>query len=268
MDRLVDDGVKALVIACNSASAATLRDARERYDVPVIEVVHPAVRRAVVGDADGTRRRHRHCGHHHVGRLRRRLRRRAPHRAHDDGLPAVRRVRRGGHHLGPRAHRRRARVPRPDEARRGVDTLVLGCTHYPLLTGVISYVMGEDVTLVSSAEETAKDVYRTLVRQRPAAAIRACPSPRTSSLVTGDPADFQRLGRRFLGPEIGSVEVVAMRLTVSGAPGPSRPPRRRRRATSSSMTATGSSSTSATARSARCRATSTSTTPTRSPRWC
>ena len=45
----------------------------------------------------------------------------------------------------------------------GVDTLVLGCTHYPLLTGVISYVMGNDVTLVSSAEETAKDVYRTLV---------------------------------------------------------------------------------------------------------
>ena len=44
-----------------------------------------------------------------------------------------------------------------------VDTLVLGCTHYPLLTGVISYVMGEGVTLVSSAEETAKDLYRTLV---------------------------------------------------------------------------------------------------------
>ena len=47
----------------------------------------------------------------------------------------------------------------------GVDTLILGCTHYPLLTGVISYVMGEQVTLVSSAEETAKDVYRTLVRR-------------------------------------------------------------------------------------------------------
>ena len=44
----------------------------------------------------------------------------------------------------------------------GIDTLVLGCTHYPLLTGVISYVCGDDVTLVSSAEETAKDVYRTL----------------------------------------------------------------------------------------------------------
>ena len=45
----------------------------------------------------------------------------------------------------------------------GVDTLILGCTHYPLLTGVISYVVGDLVTLVSSAEETAKDVYRQLV---------------------------------------------------------------------------------------------------------
>ena len=53
MDRLVDDGVKALVIACNSASAATLRDARERYEVPVIEVVHPAVRRAVSATRGG-----------------------------------------------------------------------------------------------------------------------------------------------------------------------------------------------------------------------
>jgi len=53
MDRLVDDGVKALVIACNSASAATLRDARERYDVPVVEVVHPAVRRAVSATRSG-----------------------------------------------------------------------------------------------------------------------------------------------------------------------------------------------------------------------
>ena len=43
--------------------------------------------------------------------------------------------------------------------------MVLGCTHYPLLTGVISYVLGEDVTLVSSAEETAKDVYRVLATE-------------------------------------------------------------------------------------------------------
>jgi glutamate racemase len=54
---------------------------------------------------------------------------------------------------------RRPRVPRPADAA-DVDTLILGCTHYPLLTGIISYVMGDQVTLVSSAEECAKDVYR------------------------------------------------------------------------------------------------------------
>ena len=53
MDELVDSGVKALVIACNSASAACLRDARERYDVPVVEVIVPAVRRAVAATRNG-----------------------------------------------------------------------------------------------------------------------------------------------------------------------------------------------------------------------
>ena len=53
MDELVATGVKALVIACNSASAACLADARERYDVPVIEVVRPAVRRAVAATRNG-----------------------------------------------------------------------------------------------------------------------------------------------------------------------------------------------------------------------
>ena len=85
-----------------------------------------------------------------------------------------------------------------------VDTLVLGCTHYPLLTGVISYVMGEGVTLVSSAEETAKDVYRVLTRAELLRDEDAAP-PRHAFLATGDPEPFSRLGRRFLGPEIGSV---------------------------------------------------------------
>ncbi|MBN9619564.1 MAG: aspartate/glutamate racemase family protein, partial [Actinobacteria bacterium] len=53
MDELVGSGVKALVIACNSASSACLRDARERYDVPVVEVVLPAVRRAVAATRNG-----------------------------------------------------------------------------------------------------------------------------------------------------------------------------------------------------------------------
>ena len=86
-----------------------------------------------------------------------------------------------------------------------VDTLVLGCTHYPLLTGVISYVMGDGVTLVSSAEETAKDVYRTLVADDLVRDSRL-PPPQHRFAATGDPAAFATLGRRFLGPEIGVVE--------------------------------------------------------------
>src|SRR5665811_909714 len=84
---------------------------------------------------------------------------------------------------------------------RGVDTLILGCTHYPLLTGVISYVMGEDVTLVSSAEETAKDVFRVLADAR---ALRPdhLPAPKHEFITTGDPLEFERLARRFLGPEV------------------------------------------------------------------
>jgi glutamate racemase len=86
----------------------------------------------------------------------------------------------------------------------GVDTVVLGCTHYPLLTGVLSLVLGEDVTLVSSAEETAKDVYRVLTRtdllREPDA-----PPPVHRFLATGDPEPFARLGRRFLGPEVDAV---------------------------------------------------------------
>ncbi len=81
----------------------------------------------------------------------------------------------------------------------GVDTLILGCTHYPLLTGVISYVMGDGVTLVSSAEECAKDVYKMLVATD---LMRQAGEPTYRFLTTGAPSEFERIGRRFLGPEL------------------------------------------------------------------
>ena len=87
----------------------------------------------------------------------------------------------------------------------GVDTLILGCTHYPLLTGVIAYVVGDQVTLVSSAEETAKDVFRALV----AGALQRdewFPPPTHEFLTTGAPEEFRALAHRFLGPEVVSVE--------------------------------------------------------------
>ncbi len=204
LDHLVASGVKMLVIACNSASSAVLRDARERYDVPVVEVIQPAVRRAVAATRTGT-----------VGVVATRVT--IASRAYEDAFAAAPQLTlvgracprfvefveqgvTGGPELLAAAHE----YLDPVKAA-GVDTLVLGCTHYPLLTGVISYVMGDGVTLVSSAEETAKDVYRTLVAQD---LLRDgdLPPPRHRFVATGDPEPFARLARRFLGPEVAAVE--------------------------------------------------------------
>jgi glutamate racemase len=86
-----------------------------------------------------------------------------------------------------------------------VDTLVLGCTHYPLMSAAIQYVMGPGVRLVSSAEETAADVYGRLVS---AGIERTDPGPpRHAFECTGDDQPgFLRLAHRFLGPEVSHVE--------------------------------------------------------------
>jgi glutamate racemase len=198
LDHLVTQGVKALVIACNSASAAMLRDARERYDVPVVEVILPATRRAVAATRSGR-----------IGVICTRAT--AESLAYDDAFAAAPQVT-----LSTQACPRfvdfvEAGVTGGDEllatahdyldplVAAGVDSLILGCTHYPLLTGVISYVMGDEVTLVSSAEECAKDVYKLLVSGDLA---RPEGDPSYRFLTTGAPDEFERIGRRFLGPEL------------------------------------------------------------------
>jgi glutamate racemase len=203
MDELVGSGVKALVIACNSASAACLRDARERFDVPVVEVVLPAVRRAVAATRNGQ------IGV--IGTVAT-----ITSGAYQDAFAAapgvtvtaaacprfaefVERGVTSGRQLLGLAESYLA----PLNAA-GVDTLVLGCTHYPLLTGLLSVVMGDSVTLVSSAEETAKDVYRMLLANDLLRPDDAAP-PRHLFRATGDSSPFVRLGSRFLGPEIAAV---------------------------------------------------------------
>ncbi len=204
MDYLVEQGVKAIVIACNTASAAMLRDARERYSIPVVEVIQPAVRRAVAATRSGN-----------VGVIGTRAT--IDSKAYLDAFAAapqlnitsiacplfVEFVERGetsGAEITKVAREYLAPVM---DAK--VDTLVLGCTHYPLLTGVISYVMGEGVTLVSSAEETAKDLYRTLVENGLLRVQSSTPATHRF-LATGDAKAFETLARRFLGPEVTHVE--------------------------------------------------------------
>ncbi len=207
LDHLVDEGVKALVIACNSASAAVLRDARQRYPVPVVEVINPATRRAVAASRTGR-----------IGVICTRAT--AESMAYDDAFTAAPHV-----VLHTRACPRfvefvEAGVTSGPEllavahdyldplTSAGIDTLILGCTHYPLLTGAVSYVLGDQVTLVSSAEETAKDVYRLLV-QHELERDPALPPPVHRFLTTGQPEEFATIGRRFLGPELESVHQLA-----------------------------------------------------------
>lgn len=210
MDELVDAGVKLLVIACNSASAAVLRDARERYTarygIPVVEVILPAVRRAVAATRNGR-----------VGVIGTEAT--IGSRAYEDAFAAAPHLQITGAACPRFVEFVENGITTGEELLRtaeaylaplkdaGVDTLVLGCTHYPLLTGVISYVMGDGVTLVSSAEETAKDVYGALMRHGIASGTGMRGSHEFMS--TGDAASFEVLARRFLGPEVQGVRHVA-----------------------------------------------------------
>ena len=208
-DELVERGCKMLVIACNTATAAFLHDARERYNVPVVEVIQPAVRRAMATTRNGK-----------VGVI---------------GTQAT--ITSGVYQdlfaLSPSVEVTAAACPafvefvergitsgrqilgvaqgylEPLQAA-GVDTLVLGCTHYPLLSGVIQLAIGDGVTLVSSAEETSKDVLRVLTEQDMLAEAgigegRATAPTRVFE-STGDPEKFDHLAERILGPRIHAVQ--------------------------------------------------------------
>ncbi len=197
LDQLVDSGVKALVIACNSASAACLHDARERYSVPVVEVIRPAVRRAVAATRNGcvgvicTQSTANSGAYHDAFSA-------APYVAvHTIAAPGLvdfveRGITTGRQLLGL------AQGYLEPFQRVGVDTLVLGCTHYPLLAGMFGLVMGQDVTLVSSADETARDLYRVLTESDLLRPIDA-PTPHHTFTTTGDAAAFAKLAGRFLG---------------------------------------------------------------------
>jgi glutamate racemase len=214
LDELVRRGVKVLVIACNTATAAALSDARERYwidqRIPVVEVITPAARAAVVTT------RNRRIGI--IGTIATiQSEAYANALAAVPGLTVVSRacprfvefVEAGittGSELESVAHDYLDPLREAD-----VDTLVLGCTHYPLLTGAIGRVMGEGVALVTSSESTANVTYNELVDRDLLHEPRGAEDlPRHRFLTTGGPATFRKLARRFLGPEVEQAGEVAL----------------------------------------------------------
>lgn len=205
MDLMAGLDVKMLVIACNAMTAAAYEEARERYRVPVIGVIQPAVRSAV-----------RATHNNRVGVLatpvtvgsgayQRSLAEAAAHvEVFCQPCPAfVDRVEAGdtfSEELIALAEEYLAPLLAHD-----VDTLILGCTHYPLLKGVLHWVTKGDVELISSAEAVARDVYARLVSGDLLRRKKELGQRRF--LVSGDPEQFRSIGSRFL-PELNAVEAV------------------------------------------------------------
>lgn len=220
LDLLVDHGVKMLVIACNTATAAALADARERYwlgaGIPVVEVITPAARAAAAITRNGK-----------VGVIGTETT--VSSEAYLQALAAVPGLQifqnacpefvqfvERGVTTGPELTAVTEQYLAPlKEA--GIDTLILGCTHYPLLTGVISRVMGPDVTLVSSSEATANLTYSRLVDMDMLHEARSTSPAATTAgqyrfLSTDPTVRFAKLARHFLGPEVTSLEALEMQV--------------------------------------------------------
>ncbi len=201
VDFLIARGVKLVVVACNSASAVALETLEARYPLPIVGVIGPGARAAVA------RTRSRCVGVIGTeatiasGAYTRAL------RALDPGLeiytrscPLLVPLAEEGWLDGP--------IPRgvvetylATLRQSGIDTLVLGCTHYPLLKPVIAEVMGPEVALVDSATETAREV-AALFEAR--ALARGDGEGSTAFFVTDVPDRFIRIGQRFLGARVQS----------------------------------------------------------------
>ena len=203
-DYLVVEGVKMLVVACNSMSSAGLDHIRARFpEMPIVEVIEPAVRGALRATKNGR-----------IGVIGTELTissgayERAIAAAGRDvvvtsaACPRFVEFAERGQDTG--AELIVAQDYLEPLRRAGVDTVILGCTHYPLLSGVIQFVMTRDVALISSADETAHSVFEVLAQRDMARGPGVPPEYRFVS--SGNTEQFERVGRKFLGPEITKVE--------------------------------------------------------------
>ena len=205
---LLAQGVKAVVVACNTATAHALPRLRAELPVPVVGVVEPGARAAV----RATSRQHigviGTIGTVGSGAYDRAITALAP-AAHVVGQPCplfVPLVEEGW--LDHDATRMIAREYLAPLRADGVDTLVLGCTHYPLLKPLLHDIMGGDVRLIDSAEETAAETGRVLAERGLLASSEA--TPRYRWVVSDAPAQFLRVAQRFLGRSIEDVETVTL----------------------------------------------------------
>jgi glutamate racemase len=208
-DYLVDrHDVKMVIVACNTAAAAALAELQHEHDVPVVGVIEPGVRSLVAATRNG------HVGViGTVGTIGSGAYQRAVIDAHEGvkltcaACPGfvefVERGETGSDQVHVLAERLLAPLVEAE-----IDTLLLGCTHYPFLARTISDVMGRDVVLVSSADETAFGVRKILETSDVARANDHAHDATHRFLSSGDVERFRDLGRQLLGPELDHAESV------------------------------------------------------------
>jgi len=205
---LLDQGVKAVVIACNTSTAHALDELREESPVPVIGVIEPGAAAAaavgatapvgVIGTA-GT------IASNAYARAIHRFRPEA--RVVQQACPLFVPLVEEGWFEHPAAELIAREYLIPLRAA-DVGALVLGCTHYPLLKPLLQRVLGEDVRLIDSGEETAGAVAHALRTDGLGAPADATPTHRFA--VSDDEPRFRQLGARFIGDRLGRAEVVAL----------------------------------------------------------
>lgn len=207
VEYLQNQAVKLVVIACNSASSAALEKAQEKFDIPIVGVVEPGARAAVLASIN------RNIGV--IGTevtIKSQAYKKAIH-VFDAGAavfsascPSFASFVENGHidgdHIDDIAEKYLAPLKQQQ-----VDTLILGCTHYPLLSKNIQKVMGQNVHLINSAEETALEITEILNRKDQ---LRQTSKPTYRFISTGNSSKFHKLGNRFLGKEIPFVETVKL----------------------------------------------------------
>lgn len=202
---LENEGVKAIVVACNTATAHGLTALRSELPLPVIGVIEPGARAAVGASKTGSIGVLGTAGTVRSGAYERAIRELSPSaRIVSQACPLfVPLVEEGWtDHAATRLVAAEYLAPLVGA---DVDAVVLGCTHYPHLTDVIADVAGTRVKLVDSARETAAELGR-LLRERQIEAPGGS-TPRHRFIASDDPAQFLRLGARFLGRPIETVEI-------------------------------------------------------------
>ncbi|MGI6308138.1 MAG: glutamate racemase [Dethiobacteria bacterium] len=206
IDFLQTQEIKALIIACNAATAAGLDNYAERVDLPLLGVIEPAVRAALKHTKTGKVGVIGTAGTIQSGAYQQVFQRLAPGvQLYSQACPLFVLIVENGLVNSPEARCVAEEYLKPLQEK-GIDALILGCTHYPLMAGVIQEVIGSGIKLLSSAQETAREAkellaQRNLLRQENA-------EPQHRFFVSGPAKPFADLASTILRSKPKAYQVI------------------------------------------------------------